>query len=194
MKIDAVFGGIVTFATISFNNNKVLQLVLEQLVSLFFFVFISQRSTRPISQRHGGLERKSISKQSSTINWIELINPLNREHITWFAAISLSLTCCMFVWLVRRWFNPFMSNGISHPYLLDISISNLTNLWRMYFPILINWTSPFPIVGLLGGIFHFYSDFKRNFCKQIVENLIRRHVLRRLILFCTVCDVPQKGH
>ena len=50
MKIDAVFGDIVTFATISFNNNKVLKLVLEQLVGLFFFVFISQRSTRPISQ------------------------------------------------------------------------------------------------------------------------------------------------
>ena len=33
----------------------------------------------------------------------------------------------------------------------------------MYFPILINWTSPFPILGLLGGIFHFYSNFKRNF-------------------------------
>ena len=25
----------------------------------------------------------------------------------------------------------------------------------MYFPILINWTSPFQIFGLLGGIFHF---------------------------------------
>ena len=27
----------------------------------------------------------------------------------------------------------------------------------MYFPILINWTSPFPIFGVLGGIFHFSS-------------------------------------
>ena len=36
----------------------------------------------------------------------------------------------------------------------------------MEFPILINWTSPFPFKGLLGGIFRFYSNFKRNFCKQ----------------------------
>ena len=32
----------------------------------------------------------------------------------------------------------------------------------MYFPILINWTSPFPILGLLVGIFIFYSNFIRN--------------------------------
>ena len=37
---------------------------------------------------------------------------------------------------------------------------------RMYFPILINWMSPFPILGLLGGIFHFYSNFKRKFCGE----------------------------
>ena len=35
----------------------------------------------------------------------------------------------------------------------------LTHLCRMYFPIPINWTSPFPILELLGGIFHFYSNF-----------------------------------
>ena len=73
-----------------------------------------------------------------------------------------------------------------------IGFSYLTHLCRMYFPILINWTSPFPILGLLGGIFHFHSNFKRNFCKQTVENLIRRRVLRRLIWFCTVCQRPTK--
>ena len=31
----------------------------------------------------------------------------------------------------------------------------LIHLCRMYFPILINWTSPFPILGLFGGIFSF---------------------------------------
>ena len=41
----------------------------------------------------------------------------------------------------------------------------LTNLCRMYFPIRINWKSPFPILGLLGGIFHFYSNSNRTFCK-----------------------------
>ena len=62
----------------------------------------------------------------------------------------------------------------------------------MYFPIIINWTSPFPILGLLGGIVHFYSNFKRNFCKQTVENLTRRCILQRLIWFCTVCQCPTK--
>ena len=59
------------------------------------------------------------------------------------------------------------------------------------FPILINWTSPFPILGLLGGVFL----FKISFCLQTVKNLIRRRVLRRLIWFCTglalFADVPQ---
>ena len=62
----------------------------------------------------------------------------------------------------------------------------------MFFPIPINWTSPFPVLELLDGSFHLYSNFKRNFCKQTVENLIRRRVLRRLILFCTVCRCPTK--
>ena len=70
--------------------------------------------------------------------------------------------------------------------------SKLTHLCQIYFPILIDWTSPFPILGLLDGIFHFYSNFKRHFCKQTVENLIRRPVLRRLIWFCTVCICPTK--
>ena len=30
----------------------------------------------------------------------------------------------------------------------------------MYFPILINWTSPFPIYGLVSCIFHFIQFFK----------------------------------
>ena len=70
--------------------------------------------------------------------------------------------------------------------------STLTHLCGMYFPTLINWTSPFPILWLLGGIFHFYLNFQRNFCKQTVENLIRRRILRRLIWFCTVCRCSTK--
>ena len=53
----------------------------------------------------------------------------------------------------------------------------LTHLSRMYFRIFIDETRPFPILGLLGGIFLiFYSLFKRDFCMQTVENLIRRRV------------------
>ena len=33
----------------------------------------------------------------------------------------------------------------------------------MYFPILINWTSPFPILGLLGGISQFIHILKEVF-------------------------------
>ena len=39
--------------------------------------------------------------------------------------------------------------------------SKFTHLCRLYFPILIDRTSPFLILGLLDGIFHFYSKFKK---------------------------------
>ena len=68
----------------------------------------------------------------------------------------------------------------------------LTHLCLMYGLILINWMSPISILGLLGGIVHFYSNFKRNFCLQTVENLIRCRFLRHLIWFCTVCRCPTK--
>ena len=63
----------------------------------------------------------------------------------------------------------------------------LTHLCLKGFPTLINWASPFPIKGLLSGILPLFSNFDRTFCKQIVKSLIRRHVLRRLIWFCTAC-------
>ena len=92
-------------------------------------------------------------------------------HLKWLKAYVIST---MISWagpfnLIA--FNPFMPNVLSHPYQSDDSISNL---------------------GLLGGIFHFYSNFKRNVYKQTVESLIRRRVLRRLIWFCTVCPCPTK--
>ena len=69
-------------------------------------------------------------------------------------------------WKWKIMLNPLMLNVFSHPYQMDESIT---------------------ILGLLGGIFHFYSNFKRNFCLQIVENLIRCRILRHLIWFCTDC-------
>ena len=41
----------------------------------------------------------------------------------------------------------------------------------MEFLALINWTSPFPLKGLLGGSFHFYSNFGRTLYKSTVETL-----------------------
>ena len=45
----------------------------------------------------------------------------------------------------------------------------LTHLSRMNFPISIDRSSPFQILGVLGGIFHFYSNVHGIFCKQTVE-------------------------
>ena len=62
----------------------------------------------------------------------------------------------------------------------------------MEFPISISRTSRFLILGVLGGIFHFYSNSYRTFCEQTVETLIRCRVLRRLIWVCAVCLCPTK--
>ena len=42
---------------------------------------------------------------------------------------------------------------------IEAVASGEINPFMLNFPILINWTSPFLILGLLGGIFHFYSNF-----------------------------------
>ena len=42
----------------------------------------------------------------------------------------------------------------------------------MEFLTLINSTGPFLLKGLLGSIFHFYSNSNRTFCEQTVETLI----------------------
>ena len=55
--------------------------------------------------------------------------------------------------------NPFMPNGIFHCYELDESISNFR---------------------VVGWYFSLLSNFKRNSCKQTVENLVRRRTLWRL--------------
>ena len=55
------------------------------------------------------------------------------------------------------------------------------------FPLILTGPVHFPFKPCWVVFFHFYSNFKRNFCKQTVENLIRRRVLRRLMWFCTVC-------
>ena len=54
----------------------------------------------------------------------------------------------------------------------------------MDFPTLNSRTHLFPILGLLGGIFKFSPKFDSIFCKQTVENLIRRRVQRLVCLQC----------
>ena len=43
----------------------------------------------------------------------------------------------------------------------------------MNFPTHVSRMSPFPILGVLSVIFHFYSNFNRTFCEQTVQTLIR---------------------
>ena len=63
----------------------------------------------------------------------------------------------------------------------------------MDFSIPINWTSPFPNLGVPGAFFYFDFIFNRISSKQTVQTLIRRRVLRRLIWVYTVCLGPKKG-
>ena len=74
------------------------------------------------------------------------------------------------VHFMKTAFNPFMLNWISHRYQLEQSISVLRGV-RCYFS---------------------FSSFKRKLCKQTVETLIRRRILRRLIWVCTICLCPTK--
>ena len=82
--------------------------------------------------------------------------------------------------------------------LHNLSYSNLyyggilTHLSQMNFPISIGRTRLFQTLGVLGGIFHVYSNSNRTFCGQTVETLIRRHILWRLIWVCAVCLCPTK--
>ena len=52
--------------------------------------------------------------------------------------------------------------------------------------------SIFIFKGCCVAVFIFIQNFKSAFCKQIVETLIRRRVLRRRIWVCTVCLCPTK--
>ena len=69
----------------------------------------------------------------------------------------------------------------------------LTHIWLADFSILINRASPFPNSGVSGAFFYFEFIFGRISCKQIVQTLIKCHVLWRLIWVCTVCLCPKNG-
>ena len=67
-----------------------------------------------------------------------------------------------------------------------------THLCQMEFPTVINWTSLFSDLRVVGWIFfHFCSNLDRSICKQTVETLIRRGILRLHWVF-TVCLRPTK--
>ena len=62
----------------------------------------------------------------------------------------------------------------------------------MNFSISIGRTGLFQILGVLGGIFNFYSNSNRTFCEKTVKTLIRRRILRRLIWVCAVFPMSHK--
>ena len=121
------------------------------------------------------------------MNTISVSNSLNPDQARHFAGPELSPNCLqglsadnkspiarylqkqrkgynsLSVWSKLQQFLPFCGQ-MDSPYY-----HNLTNLSQMEFPTDINWTSPFPILGLLGGIFHLYLNLKRNFCMQTSE-------------------------
>ena len=72
---------------------------------------------------------------------------------------------------IHKFVKPFRPNGISHPNRLDESISNSR---------------------LLCSNLQIHLIFKSTFCKQTVQNLFRRCVLKLLILFCTFLLMAQK--
>ena len=74
--------------------------------------------------------------------------------------------------------------------------SGLGKLWK---PIFDEWNFPpyqleqfISVLRDVGWNFHFYSNFNRTFCKQIVETLIRPHILWCLIWVFTICLCPKK--
>ena len=69
----------------------------------------------------------------------------------------------------------------------------LTHICLVDPSILINWTSPFPNLGVSDVLFHLYSILNRYSCQQTVKTLIRRRILRRLIWVCIVCLCPKNG-
>ena len=65
----------------------------------------------------------------------------------------------------------------------------------MYFPIRINWTSPFPILGLSGGIFSFLfkSSKKLLFANSVKKpDQMPHFAASDLLLHCLPITVPQK--
>ena len=53
-------------------------------------------------------------------------------------------------------------------------------------------SSPFPFLGLLGGIFHFYSNFKKNKQTNSGEPDQTPRFAASHLYFCTVCRCSTK--
>ena len=81
------------------------------------------------------------------------------------------------------------SNILGYLYFPKDPLFMLTHISLVDYSIRIYKTSPFPILGVSGLLFHLYFYFDRNSCEQTVQTLIRRRVPRRWV--CTVCLCPK---
>ena len=90
-------------------------------------------------------------------------------QLFWFYVLTTAESSVK-IWMVNI-FNAFKPNGISHSDQLEQSISILRD---------VEW------------YFSFYSNLNRTLYKQIVDTLIRRLILWRLVWVCTICLHPTK--
>ena len=77
-------------------------------------------------------------------------------------------------------------------FLLTGCTTTLTHLGWNVLPALISRMIPFPILGVLSGIYRRFPILNWTFCKQTVKILIRYRIMRCLIWTCTVCIRPIK--
>ena len=109
----------------------------------------------------GQSDKKSSSAYFTEVKWLLLI-PYRNPYNLWFSRGGGSGPPSPL--LIRTWLN----KGRKYCSILQHFWPSLTHLSRMNFPISISRTSLFQILGVLGGIFHFYSNLNRTFCKQTV--------------------------
>ena len=122
-----------------------------------------------------------------SIMFINVKMPTSRvKHSTTELPTRVVLLCPFSYRYLEKWPSTHFWGSSFEPCYIENN-AMLTHLRRMEFPTIINWTCPFP--GLLGGIFHFYSNFKRALCKQTVET---QNVASDLGLHCLLCPTKRK--
>ena len=65
-----------------------------------------------------------------------------------------------------------------------VDINKITHICLVDPSILISWTSPYPILGVSGVLFHCYFISNRYFCSQTVTTLTRHSAASDLALYC----------
>ena len=110
----------------------------------------------------------------STLNSLVMLG----NHLQQTTSADDNFRCIFFIGALRVYFMFLLSSyflvfwslprgAIVWSLVCDRDISWFTHLRQMYFPILINWTCPFPILGLLVVFFIFIQILKEtSVCKQ----------------------------